>query len=149
MRLRSISTYRAFQALFVATSVCMSAPALAGDPSSFVKGVSDAPPEAQVQMVRIVLNSMFGTPEEVRVNFAAACDKRLAPSAATAKPALAKKAEPISAMLQTRVAGASKEATLMALCATSVRKGIEAVLVQETLIEKRRVAAGEVIPSSR
>lgn len=142
MSLTSVFRSRSLRTILVAASVSLSAPALAGDPSSAIKGISELPPESQLEIVRIVLDDMFGTPEEVRVKFVAACDKRKTPSSAPPKSAPEKKAdESLASMMRARVAGASKEATLLALCAASVRPKIEAALVRETLIAKRRAAA--------
>ena len=128
--------------MLLAASVCLSAPAQAGDPSAFIEGVVNAPPEAQLKMLRIVLKDVFGSPDEVRANFSAACNKRQTPPSAPAKVLPEKKAAvPFTAALQERAAGASKEATLMALCAAPVRAKIEASLAQESKLAKRRAAA--------
>ena len=120
----------------------MSSPALAGDPSAFIDGVANAPPEAQLEILRIVLKDVFGSPDEVRASFSAACNKRQLPPSAPAKAATEKPVDvPFTAALQARAAGASKEATLMALCAAPVRAKIEASLARQGTLAKRRAAA--------
>ena len=142
MNPRTVFWYRSRHALLLAASVGMSAPALAGDPSAFIQGIANAPPEAQLEILRIVLKDVFGSPDEVRANFSAACNKRQLPPSAPAKASTEKPAEvPFTAALQARAAVASKEATLMALCAAPVRAKIEASLEQESKLAKRRAAA--------
>lgn len=49
------------------------AKAMAGDPASLVREVGDLPPEAQVRIVRVILDDLFGTPQELGANFINAC----------------------------------------------------------------------------
>lgn len=102
-------------------------PAHAGDPSSAVAAVADAPPETQVRILKIVFNDMFGSRAELKAKFVAACQAREkaapAPVAAPAKPA-----KPLSEAAQQKAGELSKEAVLAALCSGPARRQVEAAL---------------------
>lgn len=102
-------------------------PARAGDPSSAVAAVADAPPETQVRILKIVFNDMFGSRAELKAKFVAACQAREkatpAPVAAPAKPA-----KPLSEAAQQKAGELSQEAVLAALCSGPARRQVEAAL---------------------
>jgi hypothetical protein len=105
-------------------------PVRAGDPSSAVAAVADAPPETQVRILKIVFNDMFGSRAELNAKFVAACQAREkaapAPVAAPAKPD--KPAKPLSEVAQQKAEELSKEAVLAALCSGPARRQVEAAL---------------------
>ncbi|MYN25922.1 hypothetical protein [Duganella levis] len=103
-------------------------PAHAGDPSSAVAAVADAPPETQVRILKLVFNDMFGSRAELKAKFVAACQTRekAAPAAAAAAPA--KPAKPISEVAQQKAGELSQEAVLAALCSGPARRQVEAAL---------------------
>lgn len=107
--------------------VMLASPARAGDPSSAVAAVADAPPETQVRILKIVFNDMFGSRAELKAKFVAACQAREkaapAPLAAPAKPA-----RPLSEAAQQKAGELSKEAVLAALCSGPARRQVEAAL---------------------
>lgn len=99
----------------------------AGDPSSAVAAVTDAPPETQVRILKLVFNDMFGSRAELKAKFVAACQTRekAAPAAAAAP---AKPAKPISEVAQQNAGELSQEVVLAALCSGPARRQVEAAL---------------------
>jgi hypothetical protein len=102
-------------------------PVHAGDPSSAVAAVADAPPETQVRILKIVFNDMFGSRAELKAKFVAACQARekAAPASAAAP---AKPAKPLSEVAQQKAGELSQEVVLAALCSGPARRQVEAAL---------------------
>ena len=135
---RLLVLLRPLAAVFILGGAGVTAPAVAGDPNAFAKGVAELPPAQQLDIVRIILDDVFGSPDEIRVNFAAACTRRLqqpAPGVPEKKAAL-----PLTSMLRAKMAGLSKDATLAALCAAPIRTKVDAALAIEGRIAKKRAA---------
>lgn len=100
----------------------------AGEPSSFVQGVAEAPPETQIAMLRIVLDDVLGTPEKLRASFTRACDTQApAPEDVQGNAASASSARPETASTK------KKGLTLAALCARPVRERLIAILSSRAL----------------
>lgn len=116
----------------MALVVCVAAPTSAGDPGVIVRSVADAPPEAQVRMLKIVLGAVFGTPAEIKAEFIRECDARHKLAPVGTGPSAAKVAAPAASPPATAAAaqtpGLTKEAVLLALCAGPVRPRVEAAL---------------------
>lgn len=80
----------------------------------------NVPPETKIKMLRVIFEDVFGTPEELRAQFVAACNARQnTTSTAVSQPAAASAAASKSY---------SREATLAALCMPAARRGIESAL---------------------
>jgi hypothetical protein len=102
-------------------------PVHAGDPSSAVAAVADAPPETQVRILKIVFNDMFGSRAELKAKFVAACQAReKAAPAPAATPA--KLPKPLSEAAQQKAGELSQEVVLAALCSGPARRQVEAAL---------------------
>ena len=111
---RTLKITRALALLALTT--CMLVGAQAGDPvGAVVQSMEKAPPEAQLRILKILMNDVFGTREEVLARFVEACNTRNKP------PARAQ-------AIDQQFAGASKAAVMLALCAAPLRGKIEANL---------------------
>lgn len=113
---------RIFTHLILFAFACTSNSALAGDPSAAVDGFAKAPPEAQVRIVRIIFDDLFGSPDELRAHFIASCNalSALKIGNGEGKPDAQK-----NARLSTgKELGAKQTATLRVLCTAPIRKGV-------------------------
>lgn len=100
--------------------------ATAGDPSSVVDGFAKAPPEAQVKIVRIILDDLFGTPQELKARLGRECSARQQRSTSDGSATPPANAAAIQeAAPHSPDESKSKEAILIAMCAGPIRRGIE------------------------
>lgn len=96
-----------------------------------VKGLADMPPEAKIQVLRIIFEDLFGTPEELKVRFVEACNARME-STPESQEAKGTPSGTVEITSETSASGSKwKEATLSALCVPAVRSRIEAALTPE------------------
>jgi hypothetical protein len=124
------SWLRTFCILF-AQCLLASQAAAGGDPSALLIGIRDLPPEAQIRILRVVLDEI-GTPDELREQLARTCNERdTAKCAQPSKSPCAGTATATESSLKTRASAASREAMLSGLCAAPVRRQIEAMLQAE------------------
>lgn len=137
---RLLVLFRPLAAVFIAAGMGAPVPALAGDPSAFAKSVAELPPAQQLDIVRIILDDVFGSPDQIRANFAAACTRRQQQPAPAQGVPEKKPALPLTSMLRAKMAGLSKDASLAALCATPIRTKVDAALAIEGRIAKKRAA---------
>jgi hypothetical protein len=62
---------------FLSALLLISNTANAGDPSTVVGAVADAPPEAQVKILRILFEDVAGSPQELKQRLVTACKNRV------------------------------------------------------------------------
>ncbi|WOB06953.1 hypothetical protein [Piscinibacter gummiphilus] len=115
--------------LFLALAIALGFPssASASGAGQVVSQMADVPPETKIKMLRVIFEDVFGTPEEIRTQFVAACNARN--KAATPST---EKAQQIASSPAPKASDGSKslskEATLIAFCAPPVRRSIESAL---------------------
>lgn len=113
--------------LLLVVAVAFTPDGAASGAGQVVSQVADVPPETQVRMLRILLDDVFGTPEELRARFIAACQARSG-AEATLTGSADQESTSGAPHPQGTSRSASRAATLAAFCAPAVRRGIEAAL---------------------
>ena len=121
-RIPRLFIFSAFLAQILRPSI-----ATAGDPSYFVKGVAEAPPEVQIRMLRVIFDDLFGTPDEILQHLSIACSKR--EEKTCVRNATTTCTKPTDRNTPTGEATSkSKEVMLAGLCAGPIRSRIESNL---------------------
>lgn len=114
-------------ALFV---IGFSGRAVASGVGPLIADMADVPPETKIQMLRIIFEDVFGTPEEIKAQFVAACNARK-PAAQSATSGVPGAASPKTKVPEAQKS-ISREATLAAFCAPTIRRGIESALTPKS-----------------
>ena len=111
----------------LATTSGFAGSSLASGAGQVVSQMADVPPETKIKMLRVIFEDVFGTPEEIRTQFVAACNAREKATTST-KAKVTQVASSPAPKASEASKSLSKEATLTAFCAPPVRRSIESAL---------------------